>query len=177
MIINNEFREYLDKNIINYGAIIIDDNNEILYNNINIKDKIISDGLKKKLNELKNNNDILDFFNDTSIEYYNFIISSNNILYNLTESKNITSNIIKKFSDISEQLVSSGKVDVNITKFFNKKNNSGMECILPIIVNKKYIGSMIIISNETTLNKKIKESFFRYSIGLLLTTIYFIERK
>lgn len=176
MVIKENLKEYLDKNISNYVVLITDDN-KILYNNAKLEDTSIPNDLKRKLEIIHNDKKLIDFFNDTSIEYYNFMVSSNNILYNSTKIMNITESTIKNYSDICNKVVNSGNAYIDITKYFKKINNYGLQCILPIISNKKDIASLIIIAGETTNNNKIRESFFRYSLGLLLTISYFINEK
>ena len=176
MKIKEDLKKYLDNNISNY-LILITDDNKILYNNAKLEETNTPDELKRKITIMKNDNKLIDFFNDTSIEYYNFIMSSNNILYNSAKIKNIAESTIKNYSDICQKVVSSGNADIDITKFFKKVSNCGSECILPIISNKKNIASLVVITGETIENDNIKESFFRYSLGLLLTITYFINEK
>ena len=166
--INKDLISYLDNINLNYG-IAITDENTLVYNNMNEEEQEISKDLKNFLNRLYAKTEIINFLeNENNIEKNNLEVSKNIITkeyHNISESK-----LVKH---LVNNLLFTKENNIKILKYDNFKHYP-LKCIIPIYTDF-FKGSLIVLTNETDITQEIKESFFRFSKGLLFIITYYIN--
>lgn len=153
---------------LNY-AIAITDENSLIYNNINEDSQEISNELKFFLNELYKKSDIMEYFNDKKTCEKDNLETSKSMM----NEKNKSNNPSEDFEYIMNNLLFTNDKNIKILKYDNFKNYD-LKCIIPI-KNIFFKGSLIVLINEPYATKGIKESFFRFCIGLFFIVIYYIN--
>ena len=153
---------------LNY-TVAITDENSLIYTNTNEDTQEISHELKNFLNEVYKKNDIMEYFNDKkNCEKDNLETSKS-----MMNEKNTYDNYSKDFEYIMNNLLFTNDKNIKILKYDNFKNYD-LKCIIPI-KNTFFKGSLIVLINEPYPTKGIKESFFRFCIGLFFIITYYIN--
>ena len=90
----------------------------------------------------------------------------------IIKEKNKTNSNHEVFQHLIDILLFTKDNNIRILKYDNFKNYD-LKCIIPIN-NDFFKGSLIVLINEPDATKGIKESFFRFCIGLFFIITHYI---